>query len=182
MTGVARTVLNFALFYGGWFACVLGMAKDLPWLGPLAALGVVGVHVALSGDQRLRELCTLLTALLLGPLIDTLVAGSRWIEFREPLAFGFYAPPSEIALWAVFATTFHSSLGWLTVRPWVLAGACAVAAPLTYWGAAQLGAARVVDPVPALLALALLWAGGMPAIMHLSQRLYTSVGGIRVES
>jgi len=176
---VARTVLNFALFYGGWFACIYGMALHKPWLGPLVAVVVVGVHLALSGEQRLRELCTLLTALLIGPLIDTAVAATRWLEFVEPLSFGFYAPPSEIALWAVFATTLHSSLGWLTERPWMLAVGCAVSVPITYWIAAGLGAARVLEPVPALLSLGVLWAVGLPVIMRVSQRLHGMLGGAR---
>lgn len=176
---MVRTVLNFALFYGGWFACIYGMALHLPWLGPLAAVVVVGVHLGLSGEQRLRELCTLLTVLLLGPPIDTLLAAARWLEFVEPLSFGFYAPPSEIALWAVFATTLHSSLGWLTGRPWVLAAACAVSVPVTYWIAAGLGAARVLEPVPAMLAVGVLWAAVLPLIMHVSQRLHGMLSGAR---
>jgi hypothetical protein len=176
---VFRTVLNFVLFYGGWFACVLGMAKGLPWLGPLAAVVVVGVHVAVNHEQRLRELCTLLTALLLGPLIDTALAGTRWFEFKEPLLLGFYAPVSLIALWAVFSTTLHTSLGWLTGRPAMLAVGCAIAGPLTYLAAAKMGAAEFVDFWPAMLVLGVLWAGGMPVIMHVAQRVHTAFGGAR---
>ena len=41
-----RTLINFAAFQAGWFACVAGAAHGLPWLGPLLVLPVAGWHLA----------------------------------------------------------------------------------------------------------------------------------------
>jgi hypothetical protein len=36
---------NFVAFQTGWFACVLGAANGMPWLGVIVAVLVVGWHV-----------------------------------------------------------------------------------------------------------------------------------------
>jgi len=36
-----RLALNVLLFQAGWFACVLGAAQGLPWIGLLAAVAIV---------------------------------------------------------------------------------------------------------------------------------------------
>src|SRR5262245_10632745 len=65
-----RSVLNFILFYVGWFACVVGMTPlGARWWGPAAALVIVSAHLAVQ-PERLRELRAIGLALAIGPLCD----------------------------------------------------------------------------------------------------------------
>ena len=64
-----RTLINFAAFQAGWFACVAGAAHGLPWLGPLLALPVAGWHLA-NADRPTDELRFMLVATALGMLFD----------------------------------------------------------------------------------------------------------------
>ncbi len=43
-----KLMLNFVAFQLGWFACVLGAANALPWLGPVVVATVVSLHLATS--------------------------------------------------------------------------------------------------------------------------------------
>ena len=43
-------LLNFAMFYLGWFACVMGAGRGELWLGPSVVAALVLIH--LSTDRR----------------------------------------------------------------------------------------------------------------------------------
>lgn len=67
---MGKKLINIVLSQAAWFAAVLGAAKGMPWLGPLALLPVLAVHLALA-DNRPGELM-LLTA-----------AGQNWERSRD---------------------------------------------------------------------------------------------------
>lgn len=46
-----RNAVNLLLFQVAWFAAVLGAAGGMVWLGPLALIPVLGVHLALQEDR-----------------------------------------------------------------------------------------------------------------------------------
>ena len=58
MNDLSRKVINVALFQAAWFAAVLGAARGMLWLGPLAMVPVLGVHPTLaenrSGEMKLH--------------------------------------------------------------------------------------------------------------------------------
>ena len=41
---------NFLIFQAGWFATVLGAANGAPWLGPIAVLVAVVLHLWTNND------------------------------------------------------------------------------------------------------------------------------------
>ena len=58
-------LVNLALYQAGWFCCVLGAANERPWLGSIAAVVLIGVHVAWA-TRPLDELKLLFAAGLPG--------------------------------------------------------------------------------------------------------------------
>jgi hypothetical protein len=166
-----RSVLNFILFYVGWFACVVGMTPlGARWWGPAAALVIVAVHLAVQSDRR-RELRAIGLSLAIGPLCDTALMALGVIRFAEPPLLQVLPPLSMIALWAVFATTFHSSFAWLARRPLALVPFSLVGAPLSYLWGERIGAVAFAPSLPvALLAIAIAWALVLPALVWLILR------------
>ena len=82
-----RTLINFAAFQAGWFACVAGAAHGLPWLGPLLVLPVAGWHLA-NADRPADELRFMLVATALGMGASDFVAAHNAKPLRV-LATGF---------------------------------------------------------------------------------------------
>ena len=65
MNDLTRKAINVVLFQAAWFAAVLGAAGGMFWLGPLAMIPTLAIHLALQED-RIGEVKLLLAAGLLG--------------------------------------------------------------------------------------------------------------------
>ena len=165
-----RLALNIVLFQAAWFACVLGAAHGVPWLGIAAAAAVVAWHT-FSAPQPATEFKLVAAALVIGALFDSALAGSGWLEFAPPAPAAYLAPYWILAMWALFATTLNVSLGWLRRRLALAAVVGMFAGPLSYWAGARLGAVELVEPAAALIALALGWTAILPGLLALARRL-----------
>jgi hypothetical protein len=162
-------VINFVLFQLGWFACVLGAANGRPWLGPLVVLVAVAVHL-LRARRPMPELRLVLYAMLLGLVADSLLLATGWLRYPSGLWLPGLAPYWIVAMWALFATTLNLSLGWLRGRPLLAALTGAIGGPLSYLAGQKLGGIELLAPLPALVALALVWAVAMPLLAWLALR------------
>lgn len=161
--------LNFAAFQLGWFACVLGGANQLPWLGTLVTALIVSWHLSLA--QRPGREVTLLAAVgALGALWDSLLVATGWLDYPSGTLLNNTAPHWIVAMWVLFASTLNVSLRWLRGR-WRLGTVLgAVAGPLAYYAGAKLGGVVILEPLFAFTALALGWAAFVPLLIRLSTR------------
>ncbi len=167
--GAAGVVVNFVAFQAGWFACVLGAAQGWPWTGTAVAAAVVALHLWRAARPA-QELKLVAIALAIGATWDSLLVNLDLVEFPSGIVVDGVAPLWILALWALFATTLNVSLRWLQDRLLVAAALGAVAGPLSYWAGARLGALELIDPVPALLALAIGWAAMTPLLLEIARR------------
>lgn len=162
---------NFVGFQACWFACVVGAARDREWVGPLAVAAWCALWIARSTVPA-REAAALAAAALVGTLVDTLEFQAGWLSYAGTPLAGALAPAWIVALWAVFASTFDSSLRWLARRRLGFALFGALGAPLSYWGGARLGALSFGEPLlPALAGIALCWGLALPLVAALGERL-----------
>ena len=162
-----RVVLNFALFQVGWFACVLGGARGLPWFGALVAFAVVALHV-LTSPRKTNEFVTIASVTLFGLVFDSFLLNSGWLQYSSPVPVTVLAPIWIIALWSCFATTLNVAFQWLRTR-WLIAGLLGgIGAPLAYLAGASLEAVVLLNPAPALLTIGLVWALFMSIAMSFS--------------
>ncbi|UCE89530.1 MAG: DUF2878 domain-containing protein [Pseudomonadota bacterium] len=163
-------LLNFALFQIGWFACVLGGANNLPWLGSVTVLIVVALHLG-RAVQPAREATLVLGAGAIGAIYDSTLVSLGLMSYPSGTVIAGTAPHWLIAMWMLFATTLNVSLRWLRGR-WLLAATLgAVFGPLAYYGGAKLGGMMFENGRVALIALAVGWACWMPLLSRLSQHL-----------
>lgn len=167
-------VLNFVLFQAGWFACVLGAARGEGMAGAAVAMGVALVYI-MRAPQPLRAAALIALACTLGALWDSALAAAGWIGYDDADISGVMfigaAPLWIVALWALFATTLNSSLGWMQGRPALAALFGAIGGPLSYWAGERMGALRLESPVAALVALAAGWALLTPLLMFAARRI-----------
>ncbi len=164
-----NVVINMLLFQAGWFACVLGAAHDLPWLGAAAAVAIVAWHLA-RAIRPARELALIATALLVGAVFETLLLKTGWVRYTTGLLLEGIAPYWMVALWANFATTLNVSLRALRSYLPLAALLGAIGGPAAYWAGAGLGAMEFVETGRALTAIGLGWAILAPALVMAARR------------
>jgi hypothetical protein len=161
---------NVLLFQLGWFACVLGAARDWSREGVAVALAIVAAYVARAARPR-RELLLVAVAAATGALADSLLAAAGWLRYEGAAPFEGAAPYWIVALWALFAITLNVSMRALRGHPALGAVLGFVGGPLAYLGGEKLGALALAQPAPALVALALVWALATPLLLALALRL-----------
>ena len=47
-----QIIINFVLFQIGWFACVLGAAKQMPWLGVITVAAILVWHLSQAKQAK----------------------------------------------------------------------------------------------------------------------------------
>ena len=167
MNDLTRKIINVALFQAAWFAAVLGAAKGVLWLGPLAMLPTLAVHLALQEDRR-GEVKLLLAAGVLGFIFDTaFVAGGVFTPLQHLLPRPF-SPPWMICLWLNFAATLNVSMAWLRGRYLLAMLFGAVGGPLAYYSGARLGATESLPTSTGILLLAIGWGIMTPLLVRLA--------------
>lgn len=167
----AAVLVNFAGFQLGWFACVLGTAHGVPWLGPLVAVPVLAWHLR-SADRPGPAALLLAAAAVSGFVLDSLLVQAGRLSFARGVLLEGTAPYWMVTLWVLFATTFNVSLRWLRGRLALAALLGAVGGPLAYLAGARLGAAEVLEPAWVThLAVAAVYALATPALLVLARRL-----------
>lgn len=167
MNDLSRKGINVVLFQAAWFAAVLGAARGMSWLGPLAMVPILAVHLALQDDRR-GEVKLLLAAGVLGFGFDSVfVTGGVFTPLQHLFPRPF-SPPWMICLWLNFAATLNVSLAWLRDRYLLAAAFGAVGGPLAYYSGARLGATETLPALTGMLLLAIGWGGMTPLLVRLA--------------
>jgi hypothetical protein len=167
---VSTVITNAVLFQVGWFACVLGAARQAAWIGLAAVAAIVAWHV-IRAEERGREIRLLLLAAAMGALFETLLVQTGWLRFDSGIWYAGIAPAWMIALWANFATTLNVSLRPLRSRLGIAALLGAIGAPIAYFGGSRLGALELTDLAPALAAVGAGWLLLTPVLFVAARRL-----------
>jgi len=168
MNDLARKTVNVALFQAAWFAAVLGAARGMFWLGPLSMIPVLAIHLALQENRR-GEAKLLLTAGLLGFIVDTIFVVSGVFTPLQHLFPRPFSPPWMICLWLNFAATLNVSMAWLRGRYLLAAAFGAIGGPLAYYSGAKLGATEALPTLFGLLLLAVGWGVMTPLLVRLAK-------------
>ena len=173
-----RALWNFLAFQAGWFACVLGGANHLPWLGVMSVFVLMVMHVFLAvkpGD----ELKLMGVTALIGIFWDSLLVSMGWLVYPSGTLVAGTAPVWIVALWLNLAMTLNLSLAWLKGR-WKLAALFgAVGGPLAYYAGAKLGGVQFAEPAWAVVSLAVGWSVIMPLLTVLATRFNGFDSGVR---
>lgn len=157
----------------GWFACVIGAAGDLFWLGPLTVALLLLASIGIRGSSflsRIRLLC--LVSVIFGFLFDSLLIG---FDIYAPKRWLMPAPLVTLwllALWANFSITMDTSLKWLQNHLGCAAMVGALFGPTAYLAGQRLGALKIgQSPTVAILILAITWALALVVLMIIARGL-----------
>jgi len=159
--------INILAFQIGWFACVLGGAHHMSWLGPIVVMAVMAWHFKHARILR----CELLLAAIitaLGFVFDQTLLSLHFLAYPQSAWPTGLLPIWMVGLWLLFSSTLNTSLRWMRGRRMLSAAFGAIGGPMAYLGAAKLGAITVINQQGLLLSLAIGWAILMPTFMWLA--------------
>jgi hypothetical protein len=127
------------------------------------------VHLAQSAS-RFDAASKLGIITALGTAIDVAIWKLGVVQFsaeETPIIFGtlWFA-----SLWASFATTLRSSLGWLHKKVMLAVAFGAIGGPLAYLGASRLKAVAFPSTATAMVVFALEWAILTPLVLMIAHR------------
>jgi len=162
-------IINFVLFQLAWFACVLGAANSLPWLGVAITMLVLAWHFYHS-KQAKYELVLILAALLIGAVFDQLMLSMNWVNYQAHGWSQNLVPVWILALWLAFASTLNLSLAWMQGRYLIAVLFGGGGGPLAYFGAEKLGAVSL-SGTTSLIALGIGWAMITPLLHVVARKL-----------
>jgi hypothetical protein len=164
-------LVNYALYQGGWFACVMGASWRHPSVGLAIALACIGTHLTLSSD-RLVELCLMLVVTLVGAAVECFQIAAGTYHFTSGTVNAAWPPPWLLAMWAQFATTFRFSLRSVIAQPLHAALFGAAGGPIAFVAGERLGAVTLLPPVThGLLRLSITWAIALVAFSMVVRRV-----------
>lgn len=160
-----------------WFTAVIGAShgKTLP---SLLVGGAFVLWQILTADNVHAELRLLVVAMVLGVIIDGVLARTGWANYASsPPSFPARGAPLWIlTLWLSFAMTLNRSLAYLRDRWWLALLLGAIGAPLAYLGA-QRGWHAVVFQPPSwhgIVWIACSWAIALPLLALLARHWTTT--------
>jgi len=163
-----RMFVNVVAFQLGWFASLMGAARGLPWLGPVAVMLVLAWHLFRNPGWRAEVILALATGVF-GFLFDSaLIAVGVFSPVRQWMPAPL-SPLWMISLWVNFATLLNVSLRWLQGRYLLAALLGAVGGPAAYYAGAQMGATLETLRMGSILVLSLAWSGAVPAVLYLAK-------------
>ena len=167
-----KTIVNVLGFKLSWWACVLGAVNGLKYLGPVAMLIFLILHLYLNSTNR-SELKLIIIFAFVGTIIDTLMAYSNLIGYVGLYSEDIIIAPLWItAMWCGFSALVNHSLAWLKDK-WSLAFLFgAIGGPLAYIGGEKLGAIYFNGGFfEILVMLGVVWGVSIPFIYWVNDRL-----------
>lgn len=165
------TPINLVLFQVCWFACVIGAAREMGWLGPLLVLVTVPLQVLRLTENHKKETLFVCICGVTGFLLETgMITGQVYTPVYQD--WNNICPPWMAALWFNFAILVSISLSWLKKRYSLAAILGGTTGPVAYWGGEKLGAI-IINPVfgQGYLPLIIIWALMLPCLVYIHNRL-----------
>ena len=161
-------IINVILFQVSWFACVMGAANSLPYMGIIVTAGILAWHL-IQAQAPKAELWLMGSALALGGSFDQALLSFNLVTYMHH-GWGSSAVPVWIlGLWLGFSTILNVSLRWMRNQYLVAILFGFVGGPLAYLSAEKLGAVVILSNI-SYVPLALGWAIMTPTLLFISKR------------
>ncbi|MEI8118923.1 MAG: DUF2878 domain-containing protein [Methylophilaceae bacterium] len=161
-------IINVILFQVSWFACVLGAANSLPYIGIIVTAGILAWHLIKAKAPK-TELWIMGSTLALGASFDQALLSFNLVTYMHHGWSSSVVPVWILALWLGFSTILNVSLRWMRNQHLVAILFGLVGGPLAYLSAEKLGAVVILSNI-SYVTLALGWAIITPILLFISKR------------
>lgn len=169
-----RLVWSIAGLNIGWFACVLGAARNDHWLSVLVVPLLGTIHLVIIERARiLPAILLMLASLVIGLGLDSLLIlvgaykPNRWL-MPTPLTTIWL-----LMLWVNFSLALNESLKWLQEHLLIAGILGAFFGPAAYLAASRLEAIEIATPAYyGFLLICIAWSIAMPLMSLMAKTLY----------
>ena len=172
MNSKIKSIINIIGFYIGWWACVLGAANDLTYIGPVIMILFLSVHYYLFVSD-IREIYLVLIIGTIGTITDSLLFLSGSFIYAGAYSNQILIAPMWItAMWAGFSATVNHSMSWLKDK-WLLMVICGVVfGPAAFFTGEKFGAIEFnLSILLSGLVIAIVYGIAMPLIYFINRYL-----------
>ena len=172
MNSKIKNIINIIGFNIGWWGCVLGVANELPYLGPLLMALLLIAHYYLF-ISHIQELYLVLIVSTIGTLTDSLLFLSGSFIYSGAYSNEILIAPLWIsAMWAGFSATVNHSMSWLKDK-WLLMVICGVVfGPAAFFTGEKFGAIEFhLSILLSGLVIAIVYGIAMPLIYFINRYL-----------
>ena len=146
-----------------WALCAFCTVWNQPYLGPLATLLFILIHLFLVKFKN-RDIKVIIIAILCGLLIDSLFSLFSLIEYKGGLLATYNLSPLWIlSMWAGFAITLLYALDSLRKNYFLSAILGFIGGPLSYSAGVSIGSLEIHSNL-AYVFLALAWGMVIPCL------------------
>lgn len=167
-----KIILNVVLFQVGWFACVLGAGKGNIFIGPIAVIFILVIHLTMWRERIHAELKLAGSSLIIGLAFDSMLTATG---IHSPVRELIPEPFSELwllALWVNLAIIINVSLHRLHGKHMLQALLGGIGGPAAYWSGEKLNAISLGEPLWfSLGTLAICWAVATPILFKAANLL-----------
>ena len=172
MNSKIKNIINIIGFNIGWWACVLGAANDLTYLGPVIMILFLIVHYYLFVSD-IKEIYLVLIIGTIGTIIDSLLFLSGSFIYAGAYSNQILIAPMWItAMWMGFSATVNHSMSWLKDK-WLIMVICGIVfGPAAFFTGEKFGAIEFhLSALFSVLVIAIVYGILMPAIYLLNGHL-----------
>jgi len=161
-----KKIFNIFGFQLCWWACVLGVKYENPYIGPALMSIFIFIHFRYCVIEK-KEYSFIIVSTLLGTLVDSIFLNTTLIEYNG-LTFNFIAPFWIIAMWAGFSATVNHSLDWLKNNYLFCFLLGAISGPLSYVAGLKFNAISFDLSITVVSILAISWGIIVPGIFFIN--------------
>jgi hypothetical protein len=168
-----HSLINVVGLQVGWLACATGAAQGRPWLGPLVVAVYTAIHLRWLATDWRKEAGFIAAVCVLGFAVDGVMSGTSFLAYASPSPWAWLAPVWIVGMWALFASAFNHSLGWLQGRPGVAFALGSVFGPFSYEAGARLGGVTFLwEWELSMILLAVVWGVVTAVLAAVARKLY----------
>lgn len=171
---MTRIIVNLVAFDLVWLACVWGAGSGRAWVGPLALVAALAVHLWLSPNRRAEGQFLAITAAV-GFIVESANGLAGILTYSEAwpgLGLAWMAPLWLVAMWVNFGTVLGTSLRWMAGKPVLAALFGAISGPLAYYFGAKFGGVATGENATLSYGvIAAIYGVATPALLWVAVRL-----------
>jgi hypothetical protein len=160
-------LVNFLAFQISWFATVYFAAAGQAYVGVLITVVWMFCHLYTAENKKFVESQLLLTAAIIGYLIDSLQVMTGSMSFPLHAQLGGPSTLWMVALWVNFAATLNYSMKWLNGHLYLAGALGVIAGPIAYYAGSRLGAIEI-NGNAGLLMIAVQWLIATPLLVYIA--------------
>lgn len=160
---IMHRIINFILFYVGWFLCVFYHSFNIGLI--VLSLALINILIC---KYNFKEIFLIFLLAGVGFFNDMIAASCKVFEFTYSSSSFEWSNIWMFSLWVMFLTTFNSSLAFLNKYNLVIISVCgAISGSISYYASLKIGVINTDDVHKTIIYFVINWAIIFPLLYRI---------------